>query len=272
MEGISLTKQIQFNLLLLMDELDRICRKHSINYVLDGGSMLGAIRHFGFIPWDDDMDVVMLRKDYKKFIRVCKKDLDHSKFTLETTKTSKYYSYNFGKLKLNNTIFEEQGSERVKEHKGIYIDIFPLDKTGKHIYKIQHKMSYLWQIVRWKKINRLFVTKHVKLVSFLAAITPLKIVNINAEIWMRMFNFLPFKNVCKICHCGKGKAPHSILFYQDPLEWKFENRKYFVSRDYEKWLEIRYGDWKKLPPLDQQISTHKISKIVLLENGEENKK
>ncbi len=151
MENTSLIKSIQFNLLIIMDELDRICRKNDIKYSLDGGSMLGAIRHNGFIPWDDDMDVVMLRKDYKKFIKACKKDLDSSKFTFESTKTSKFYSYNFGKLKLNNTVFEEKGSELVKEHKGLYIDIFPLDKTGKYVYKLQFKMSYFWQSVRWKK-------------------------------------------------------------------------------------------------------------------------
>lgn len=265
MSNTPLVKEIQLNLLIIMDEFDRICKKNKINYVLDGGSMLGAIRHNGFIPWDDDMDVVMLRKDYKKFIRACKKDLDTSTFTLETTKTSKYYSYNFGKLKLNNTVFEEKGSELVKEHKGLYIDIFPLDKTGKHICKLQFKMSYFWQAVRWKKIKREFNTNHPKLVSFFAKITPLKLVNINAEIWMRLLNFLPLKLVCKICHYGKGKKPHSIEYYKDTIEWDFEKRKYYVCKEYEKWLTLRYGDWKTLPPVEDRKPTHQIGNIALLD-------
>lgn len=251
-------KQIQEKLLVILLEFDRICKKNNLKYSLDSGTLLGAIRHNGFIPWDDDVDVVMLRKDYKKFIRACKKDLNHDLFTLETTKTSKYYSYNFGKLKMNNTIYEEKGSSKVKEHKGLFLDIFPLDNTSKITYKIQYKLAYFWQTIRWNKIGREFSTSHKKINSFFGKILPLKLVNFNAEFALRFCNIFPTKNVCKLCHYGKGKKPHSRQFYTNIIEHTFEGEKFFVPKDYETWLNMRYGDWKKLPPIEQQKPGHAI--------------
>lgn len=256
-------KQVQEKLMLLLLEFDRICKKNNIQYSLDGGTLLGAVRHDGFIPWDDDADVVMLRKDYKRFIRACKKDLNHDLFVMETTKSCKSYSFNFGKLKLKNTIWVEYCSENVKEHKGLYIDIFPLDNTCKWSIKLQHKLSYFWEVVRWKKIGREFKTKHPKIVNFMSKILPLKLVNFNAELAMRMFNIFPTRNVCKICHYGKGKEPHSRKYYTDTIKHKFEDCEFFIPREYETWLTRRYGDWKKLPPLEHQKPGHSILRIEL---------
>lgn len=249
--------ELQKKLFQILLEFDRICRKNNIKYVLDGGTMLGAVRHKGFIPWDDDIDVAMLRKDYKRFIKACKKDLNHDLFTLDTIETSNYYSYNFGKLKMNGTIWEEPGSEKVKEHKGIYIDIFPLDNTCKMLYKFQCKMSYFWQTVRWKKIGREFTTKHSKVINFLSKIMPLKLINFNAQFSMRLCNCFMTKNVCKICHFGKGKAPHLRRYYEETIDVPFEDSSFSIPKDYEKWLDNRYGNWRELPPIELRKPSHK---------------
>ncbi len=249
--------KIHEKLLQMLAEFDRICRKNNIKYILDGGSLLGAIRHKGFIPWDDDVDVAMLRKDYKRFIKACKKDLNTELFTLDTIEVSKFYSYNFGKLKMNGTIWEEDGSENVKEHKGLYIDIFPLDNTCKLFYKLQSSFAGFWEGVRWKKIKREYPCNHAGLMKFLSKIMPLKLINFNAQLSMRMFNWIKTKNVCKICHYGKGKEPHSRRFYEDIIDVPFEKYYFYAPRENEEWLDKRYSNWREMPPIEKRNPTHK---------------
>lgn len=110
----------------ILDEIDRICRKNNINYCLVGGTLLGAVRHGGFIPWDDDLDVAMPRNDYEKFIDVCKNELSDD-FYLHSIETDKTYWLPFIKIRKKYTIFEEKNIAGLGCKTGIYVDIFPLD-------------------------------------------------------------------------------------------------------------------------------------------------
>ena len=119
-------KEIQNQQLMILKELDRICQKHNIKYHLMGGTLLGSIRHKGFIPWDDDIDVSMIRADYEMFLDVCGRELNSGYF-LQTNKTDKNYIMQFAKLRKNHTLFIEKSMNDLDIHHGIYIDIFPLD-------------------------------------------------------------------------------------------------------------------------------------------------
>ncbi|WP_165393861.1 LicD family protein, partial [Candidatus Williamhamiltonella defendens] len=87
----SVLRQAQLLLLEGLKEIDRICNKHSINYWIDSGTLLGAKRHGGFIPWDDDIDICMTRKDYNRFIDICSEELNQKKYFLQTVKSDPYY-------------------------------------------------------------------------------------------------------------------------------------------------------------------------------------
>ena len=109
-------------------EIDRVCKKYDIPYFLCGGTLLGSIRHKGFIPWDDDIDIGMLRNDYEKFEECYIKE--HSKkYYLHSIKTDEDYWLSFIKIQKNNTTINEKFIEKLDTHKGIFVDIFPFDKV-----------------------------------------------------------------------------------------------------------------------------------------------
>ena len=121
-------KELQNVMLQMMIEIDRICRKNNIQYILSGGTMLGAVRHHGFIPWDDDMDIAMPRKDYDRFVEIANSELPE-RFRLECYENTRDYPYNFGKVRDVNTIFKEKFTASLNINHGVYIDVFPMDYT-----------------------------------------------------------------------------------------------------------------------------------------------
>ena len=125
-EGCDELGQAKLVMLKLLRVFDDICRKNNLKYWLDGGTLIGAIRHNGFIPWDDDIDVAMLSDDYEKFIEIAQQELPDDVF-LQTRKTDKKYPLYITKLRDKYSTYEEQNVARLNCHKGIFIDIFPMD-------------------------------------------------------------------------------------------------------------------------------------------------
>ncbi|WP_270413102.1 LicD family protein [Ligilactobacillus ruminis] len=122
-----LFKRIRTIDLEMLMEIDRICRKNNIKYSIMYGTLLGVVRHGGFIPWDDDCDVVFRRYEYEKFFEACKKDLDTDKFFLQDHRTDSWYLFGYGKLRRNGTVFKRTGQEHIRQHGGLFIDLFILD-------------------------------------------------------------------------------------------------------------------------------------------------
>lgn len=115
--------KIQLNMLI---EFDKICRRNNIKYILDAGTLLGAVRHKGFIPWDDDIDVRMLRDDYEKFCVVANKELPETMF-FQNYKNDKGYPWMYSKIRMKGTKAVRIGQDRLNMEEGIYMDIFPCD-------------------------------------------------------------------------------------------------------------------------------------------------
>lgn len=137
-QGITLNDEVQEKLdrlhareMEIVMEIDRICKKHNITYYLYGGTLLGAVRHKGFIPWDDDVDLVMPRKDYDRFAQACADELD-SRFFYQTCFNDPLYPMLFAKVRMNNTrVSEDKWSDR-EMHSGCFVDILPLDHFPKN--------------------------------------------------------------------------------------------------------------------------------------------
>jgi lipopolysaccharide cholinephosphotransferase len=138
-------RKMQLMQLDILKEFDRICRKYGIKYTLCGGSMLGAVRHKGFIPWDDDIDVTVLREDYNKFSELCKTELDPDKYFYQSMETDSNYHLMYNRILLKGTAYIRAGQEHLKARTGIFVDIFPRDNRSdiRIISRLQSKLAYL---------------------------------------------------------------------------------------------------------------------------------
>jgi lipopolysaccharide cholinephosphotransferase len=265
-----LLRKIQLAELLILNELDRICREHGIRYYLVGGTLLGAIRHGGFIPWDDDLDVAMERRDYKRFYDVCQSELD-GKFFLQNVQTDSHFHMYISKLLLNGTTLVDERAKKLKIKNGIYVDIFPLDYSTR-------TSGFLWA-ARAKILNILFGLRSAKLgnaqpisgwkkmlvapVTVLMFLIPAGLIN-----WLvaRLMDCEgeDSKYLMNFCsQYGYKKQTMEKQVYGEPVKLKFENGLYNAPAQYIHYLERIYKDYMKLPPMEKRRTIHEFIEIDL---------
>lgn len=249
-------QNIQFECLV---ELDRICRENNINYSLDGGTLLGAVRHKGFIPWDDDIDLIMLREDYEKFFEICKTELDTERFFLQEHRTDKFYNVGYPRIRRNNTVYQRAGHEHMKYHSGVFIDLFVLDNVpdNKLLRELHYFICFCNRKILWSKTGKKLAPTFLKRVWFsLVSLIPMDfafksndlvalLCNKNESKLIR-HNTHPYPNK-KVCKYG---IPKKLLTEFTTIE--FEGKRFMAVKDYEKYLTMLYNDYMKLPPEEKQ--------------------
>lgn len=257
----------------ILIEFDRICKKNNLNYFLYSGTLLGAIRHKGFIPWDDDIDVCMLRKDYDKFIEVVKADLN-SKYFLQNYKTDKNYPLQFSKLRKNNTVYTEVNLSNLNMHHGIFIDIFPYDNTKPNTFLgdlqriIVEKMIVI-NLCRNKKRNMEAQNKLIKTFRmfwyYILKIIPKNIIDKTITKISTIFNNEETIYLSDLSSSKKKSTYERFTIKKEALnniiEWEFEGYLFPVPEDYNYILTKYYGNYMKLPSKLEQKPHHGISEI-----------
>ncbi len=179
-EGSMLRRQ-QMRMLEILLEVDRICKKHDIPYWLSSGTLIGAMRHDGFIPWDDDLDIEMLRSDYLRLMEVLPKELPDW-LALQSHDTDPNYFYFYAKVRdRRSRMLEQNGYDRLWKEQGIYIDIFPMEQHPIWLHKLTEKtVGHMYKIWRTstddakaiKQVRRIFDLNNKVIFPFLRLFTP----------------------------------------------------------------------------------------------------
>ena len=248
-------QQVMYKLLC---EFDRICTRLDIPYFLFAGTLLGAVRHEGFIPWDDDLDVIMLREDYEKFFRQAPALLQQDEFFLQEEFTDHWPMF-FSKLRLNGTAcLESYHPKDPASHQGVYMDIFPCD----HAYasSFGRKVQFL--------CSKVVIAKGLDKRGYAADSTAKKL-------FMAVCRLLPRKPFWRIVKGPKrqGEFLHSFLggaskyeksvypadCFAQSVKLPFEGGRFLAPQKYDELLKILYGDYMQLPPAQlRQIKKHAI--------------
>lgn len=251
-------KELQKYSLDILKEVDRFCRENNIKYFLGEGTLLGAVRHNGFIPWDDDIDILMLREDFDKFVNNFKsKDLG-----LEYFNTMKYWTV-FAKVRLlKDTKFYSPRLEKLQRYTGPRIDIMPLDyfpnqNTFKEKYIIK-KLDILKILLR-NKIVPIGKKKYIfgYLVWLLTRIIPYKLLVKSVNKTMTKFNKGNYNYVINYgSEYNKNKEIFPIKYFNEVKEIKFHDNSFYISPNYDEMLMQIYGDYMTLPPVEKRVVKH----------------
>lgn len=249
--------------LMIAREIKRICDANNINYFLDAGSMLGAVRHNGFIPWDDDMDFGMCCDDYARFIAIAPAKLDE-KFFLDNYETNPNNPYVFSKVRLKGTTYIESIGNADFEHNEIFVDIFPYyyisdNKFARRTEGFQ--MALLAQAIMSKSGYKVWKGKGLKKrLKFLP-------IDVLGKLCTRQFlrkkvSYLYSKHRNTEMMGIQSGSCYSYWFFPESvlrktIEHTFEDDIFNIPQDYNFFLKRAYGDYMKLPPESERV-THKI--------------
>ena len=239
--------------LSMLKDFDAVCQRLRISYQLFSGTALGAVRHKGFIPWDDDIDVVMLREDYERFFDSASKELDSNKYYVQR-EFSEHWPMFFSKLRLNGTTYiEKYHSHDARIHQGIYIDIFPCDNLSDS--RLMQKLQYI--------ASKIVIAKSLYARGYETNSTVKKC-------FMQFCRILPTEPFKRLCirrndssslkvHTffgGGKKFERSIFFrewFEQSVKMRFEDSEFPVSAHYDEMLRVMYGDYMIMPTLEQRV-------------------
>ena len=242
-------KKLQAVELEALKEIARICEKENIKWFLVGGSVLGAVRHKGFIPWDDDIDIGMFRPDYERFIAVCKKYLS-DKYFLQTLLTDKNYHLGYAKIRVNGTLYVQENVAHRDMHHGVFVDVYPIDEvpdsqSARRRQKLCANLSYA--LCRGETVTG--QGGAIKLITkVLTAVMPksaLKKIGVFFDGKVKKYHGKMIANVYGIKQYYAEIMPREYI--GNPVKLEFEGECLPVPEKYDAYLTHLYGDWSKEP-------------------------
>lgn len=247
-------EQIKEDLLILLQKFVNFCEKNNLTYYLVYGTLLGAVRHGGFIPWDDDVDLAMPREDYEKLSSLIGKEED---FVIIDCNSASYHNY-YAKIVDKSTVIENVHFDYGADM-GLFLDIFPMDLVAvsdKEISKIRRYRNYLLKMLSYALMTTYWPANHfVKNVAKRTLYTYAQIKGYSY--WLKQID----RNISEFSSetGNKYMVGDQIIdkeYFQGDITGKFEHVWVKFPQAYEKYLTETYGDYMKLPPLEQRVSNH----------------
>ena len=246
-------RDLQLALFEMLKDIDRICRQNDIKYSLACGTALGAIRHQGFIPWDDDLDIMFLRPEYERFLEIAPPLLKEKGYTLQREFTETWPMH-WSKVRKDNTTFIENFDAKIEGiHQGIFVDLFPIDNLSdnKLIADAQWNLFHML-VAKGMKKRGYRKTNSIKK-KFAMMISPLF-----PEKPLRRFVMQRNNTHTKNVHSFFGAAivrSHNIFprsLFDEYGQAQFEGSSFPIVKDYDTYLKICFGDYMKLPPPEKR--------------------
>lgn len=245
-------KELHKCLLNITIEIDRICKENHIQYTLMGGSLIGAVRHNGFIPWDDDMDIGLMYEDYQKLIQILQQ-LDHPWLTFDIP-GSKDYEEQFMKIYDSRTTLKECKSNRIK---GVFVDVFPIIPIANKLSTAKRRYYYdtILKMTRYNKTNnskssklKMFVYKMIGFFHSAKGLTK--------KIQKRRdrFSRRNYKLISDPDGSVKGIVPK--IYFDGFIYHDFEDTQLMIIRNYDAYLSHIFGNYMELPPVEKRVPGH----------------
>lgn len=253
-------RKLQLTQLEILKIFDAFCRQHGLNYSLYAGSLLGAVRHKGFIPWDDDLDVCMSRDHYDKFISLWEQAPPPG-YTLQNKENSPNFSQSFSKIRKDHTTFLQEQWEAGQYHTGIFLDIFPLDRIPavgirRNIFK--------WHCMKYQLLTRGFIPPKAGAVTRLGAFVVLTCTPKKRREHIRQatlkkitrYNSQKALEVSAIETIASLRKPFASDMLDSYTELPFEDGKFLCFSGWDDHLRRKFGDYMQLPPPEERTWRH----------------
>ena len=244
----------------ILNYLIKICEENNLTYFLYGGTLIGAVRHQGFVPWDDDIDVIMFREDFEKLNQILEKNID-DKYRFMNCLNEETYHYTWGRLMLKNTIFKEWWADQVDYEPNIYIDIFILDNIPNNKFK---RFIHRWECYFLNMISSYSLIKHendskIKKIIQQTVYYTIKVLPISPDSirkkCVKSFTKYLNENCEEVCDFpSSGIMPISFKTDWFPVKKvKFEDIEVNIPNNYDKILKLEYGEYMELPPEEDRF-------------------
>ena len=263
-------KKLQQKELESLVYFDKFCKEYELKYFLLGGCVIGAIRHNGFIPWDDDIDVMMPRRDYERMLRLWKTYESNERFLMLKTDGDTFTGNCFATLVDTSATMVKENQKDIDVPHGIVTDVFPLDgcPDGKFKRYLQYYHAMMYSLY----MTEVVPTNHGKLIRFVGSVL-LKLVpsrKRRTKIWkkherkMTRYSFNTHEKCTELC-----AGPHYMLneypqrAFADVIYHNFEGMQFPIPQGYDTYLKMAFGNYMELPPEDKQVPHHDLVALDL---------